>query len=653
MKYIYFILIFFLVQILNGQSVSLTVVDFESGEPLSLANIVVKRNSNIVKGRATDFSGQVLINLFQSGTYDIETSFIGYKTQIHKGIEVFECDTTKLLVKLHEENQELEDVIVEWYCPIIDPDKTGYCITSSSSTSHACFGVSNSKRFYYTTLKKEFNPIFGSIDLSSMSSGQIVYLTEYEKSIGFFKNESYSKLEENAFLDSRFNPVSTFSIDVDRASYTNVRRFIDNEEKPPKDAVRIEEMINYFDYDYPKPKQDLFEVYTELSQSPWNKSNQLLHIGLVSKTVELDQTLPSNFVFLIDVSGSMKDDNKLPLVKETLKMITNKMRKEDQVSIVVYAGEAGCTLKSTSGENKTEILNAVTKLEAEGSTAGGKGIELAYKIALEQFIEGGNNRIILATDGDFNVGISSNLSLEKLIEEKRKLNIYITVLGYGMGNYKDDKLELLANKGNGNYAYIDHIDEAKDFLVNGFYSALYTVAKDVKLQLEFNPKYVKSYRLIGYENRMLANTDFIDDMKDAGEIGGGQSVTALYEIIPVKVVPKTILKYQKIRVSRDLCNLKIRYKEPDKVKSIELIKSIPKKLIPLDQTSDRFRFSAAVAMFGHILRESKFQNGAICKDVIALAKASKIDDDNGYKGEFIRLVRTYKNSIQTVSDNSK
>ena len=653
MKYIYFILIFFLVQILNGQSVSLTVVDFESGEPLSLANIVVKRNSNIVKGRATDFSGQVLINLFQSGTYDIETSFIGYKTQIHKGIEVFECDTTKLLVKLHEENQELEDVIVEWYCPIIDPDKTGYCITSSSSTSHACFGVSNSKRFYYTTLKKEFNPIFGSIDLSSMSSGQIVYLTEYEKSIGFFKNESYSKLEENAFLDSRFNPVSTFSIDVDRASYTNVRRFIDNEEKPPKDAVRIEEMINYFDYDYPKPKQDLFEVYTELSQSPWNKSNQLLHIGLVSKTVELDQTLPSNFVFLIDVSGSMKDDNKLPLVKETLKMITNKMRKEDQVSIVVYAGEAGCTLKSTSGENKTEILNAVTKLEAEGSTAGGKGIELAYKIALEQFIEGGNNRIILATDGDFNVGISSNLSLEKLIEEKRKLNIYITVLGYGMGNYKDDKLELLANKGNGNYAYIDHIDEAKDFLVNGFYSALYTVAKDVKLQLEFNPKYVKSYRLIGYENRMLANTDFIDDMKDAGEIGGGQSVTALYEIIPVKVVPKTILKYQKIRVSRDLCNLKIRYKEPDKVKSIELIKSIPKKLIPLDQTSDRFRFSAAVAMFGHILRESKFQNGATCKDVIALAKASKIDDDNGYKGEFIRLVRTYKNSIQTVSDNSK
>ncbi len=345
--------------------------------------------------------------------------------------------------------------------------------------------------------------------------------------------ESYAGLAENGYKDPLRDPYSTFSIDVDNASYSNVRRFINLGQEVPADAVRIEEMINYFKYDYPKATgEHPFSVYTEAGICPWNKGHYLLHVGLRGKDIDKDELPPSNLVFLIDVSGSMDQPNKLPLLKSAFGLLVSELRAEDRVAMVVYAGAAGVVLESTPGNNKEAIMQALDKLQAGGSTAGGAGLTLAYKIAEKNFIKGGNNRIILATDGDFNVGVSDNTSMEKLVEEKRGLGVYMTVLGFGMGNIKDDKMEIIADKGNGNYAYIDNIQEARRVLVQEFGGTLFTIAKDVKFQIEFNPAYVKAYRLVGYENRMLADKDFNDDTKDAGEMGAGHTVTALYEIIP-------------------------------------------------------------------------------------------------------------------------
>ena len=364
-----------------------------------------------------------------------------------------------------------------------------------------------------------------------------------------FNTESYGDITENGYRDPLRAPYSTFSIDVDNASYSNVRRFINLGQQVPVDAVRIEEMVNYFKYDYPKAEDGQpFSVYTETGICPWNKNHYLLHIGLRGKDIEKSELPPSNLVFLLDVSGSMDEPTKLPLLKAAFGMLVSELRAQDRVAIVVYAGAAGVVLESTPGNRKEVIMQALDKLQAGGSTAGGQGIMLAYKIAEKNFIREGNNRIILATDGDFNVGVSDNASMERLVEEKRGLGVYMTVLGFGMGNIKDDKMEIIADKGNGNYAYIDNIQEARRVLVREFGGTLFTIAKDVKFQVEFNPAFVRSYRLVGYENRILNDEDFNDDTKDAGEMGAGHTVTALYEIIPAgsdEIVPLVDpLRYQ-------------------------------------------------------------------------------------------------------------
>jgi Ca-activated chloride channel family protein len=480
--------------------------------------------------------------------------------------------------------------------------------------------------------------------------------------------ESYAGLAENGYRDPLKAPYSTFSIDVDNASYSNVRRFINLGQKVPADAVRVEEMINYFKYDYPKATgEHPFSVYTEAGICPWNKNHYLLHIGLRGKDIDKDELPASNLVFLIDVSGSMNYPNKLPLLKSAFGLLVSELRAQDRVAIVVYAGAAGVVLESTPGNNKEVIMQALDQLQAGGSTAGGAGLMLAYKIAERNFIKGGNNRIILATDGDFNVGVSDNKSMERLVEEKRGLGVYMTVLGFGMGNIKDDKMEIIADKGNGNYAYIDNIQEARRVLVKEFGGTLFTIAKDVKFQVEFNPAYVKSYRLVGYENRILADEDFNDDTKDAGEMGAGHTVTALYEIVPAgsdetglptvdplryqgagagsgmkgsEDVPGGSMRPSRRDVSGELCNIKLRYKDPEELSSKMFSRTVNTDIKKAGETTDRYRFSAAVAAFGMILRDSKYRGNATLSDVITLASGARGSDPDGYRAEFIRLVQS-------------
>lgn len=462
-------------------------------------------------------------------------------------------------------------------------------------------------------------------------------------------DEDYESFVENAFESPKTAPLSTFSIDVDNASYTNVRRMINNGQKVPKDAVRVEEMVNFFRYNYAQPNdQHPFAIQTELSHSPWNTDTKILKIGLQGKNIPTLDLPASNLVFLIDVSGSMSDPNKLPLLKQSMKILVNELRAKDKVSIVVYAGAAGLVLPPTSGDEKETINTALEKLNAGGSTAGGEGITLAYKIAAENFIKGGNNRVILATDGDFNVGSSSNTDMENLIEEKRKSGVFLTCLGYGMGNYKDSKMEILANKGNGNYAYIDTIQEANRFLGKEFKGSMFAIAKDVKIQIEFNPNQVKAYRLIGYENRKLRPEDFKNDAIDAGELGSNHSVTALYEIIPAGSKSKFYTEVDELKYTtttptenkytNELATIKFRYKKPDGDQSIEMVQTIENKSTLLENASDDFKFSNAVAWFGLKLRDSKLIANSSSKDIIALAKQGLSNDSEGYKAEFIRLV---------------
>ncbi len=470
---------------------------------------------------------------------------------------------------------------------------------------------------------------------------------EYEPN---WNTEEYSTIHENGFKKVTDDPLSTFSIDVDAASYSNMRRFINNGQLPPKDAVRIEEMINYFGYNYEQPTgNDPFSINTEVAKAPWNDEHILVQVGLQGKKLAMENLPPSNIVFLLDVSGSMNAPNKLPLLKSSLKMLTNELRPQDKVSIVVYAGAAGLVLEPTDGDNKQKIMEALDRLEAGGSTAGGAGIQLAYETAKKNFVKGGNNRVILATDGDFNIGESSNAAMERLIEDKRQEGVFLTLLGFGMGNYKDSKMEILADKGNGNYAYIDTMKEAKKVLVNEFGGTLFTIAKDVKIQVEFNPAHVQGYRLIGYENRLLNNEDFNDDKKDAGELGSGHTVTAIYEIIPTGVDSEFIkdidpLKYQDTQVSNtsksnELLTVKFRYKEPDGETS-KLISQAVKK--GTKNASENLNWATAVAGFGMILRDSEFKGDLTFNQVIQLAKSAKGEDKFGYRAEFIQLVELAK-----------
>ncbi|MEY4538359.1 MAG: hypothetical protein RLZZ306_116 [Bacteroidota bacterium] len=621
--------------LVNAQERTITgKVTDETGS--SMPGVVVKIKERNV-GVMTDSLGKFSINIKNTDKI-LMFSFVGY---LHSEIKI--DNKTLILVTMQADSKALDEVVVIGYGTLKKKDFTGAISEMKSQPN-------GSKIKMEAPLLQGRMPGISIRGTSSAPQNYPHSLVEYDTQNN--NSEEYKSEKEIGFKATDKDPQTTFSIDVDRAAYTNVRRFINNGQMPPKDAIRIEEMINYFDYNYAQPKgKEPVNIETEISDSPWNKGLKILHIGLQAKTIPTDNLPASNLVFLIDVSGSMSESNKLPLVKSAFKLLTDQLREQDHVAIVVYAGAAGLVLPPTSGKDKTKIKDALDNLSAGGSTAGGAGIELAYKTALENFVKGGNNRVILATDGDFNVGVSSIESLEKLVENKRKSGIFLSVLGFGMGNYKDSKMETISDKGNGNYAYIDNLSEAEKVFVKEFGGTLFTVAKDVKLQLEFNPKYVKAYRLIGYENRALANEDFKNDAKDAGEMGSGHTVTAIYEIIPAGIESSFLpdkLKYQQFTqtfmgsISEEVCTVKIRYKQPDSDKSVQIEEVVKDTHITLEKTSENFRFSAAVASFGLLLRNSDFKGSANYEQVVNLAKNAFGKDSEGYRAEFLKLVKTTK-----------
>ncbi|HUM48002.1 MAG TPA: von Willebrand factor type A domain-containing protein, partial [Chitinophagales bacterium] len=493
------------------------VYDAATKEAIPFANIVLEMNGQQKGFGETDDSGIYTIQPIPSGIYDLKVSYLGYKPVLMKGVMITADKITYKDFAMNSALETLKDVVVTSF-RMVEADKT----SSGSTITRDEISHVSSKKSKYASLsvgvKNDVTSISGARDYSTVYYiDGVAVQNNFSPDLG---NEEYKSPNENKFIKVMNEPLSTFSIDVDKASYSNVRRFITDGTLPPSEAVRIEEMINYFDYDYPDPAgEDPFSINTEISECPWNNGHQLIHIGLQGKKIEWDQVPPNNLVFLIDVSGSMTATDKLPLLKWCFRLLVEQLREEDRVAIVVYAGNAGEVLSSTSGNKKEKILQAIDDLEAGGSTAGGAGIDLAYKIAKENFRANGNNRVILATDGDFNVGVSSDDELQKLIEGKRSEGIFLTVLGFGTGNYKDSKMEMLADKGNGNYAYVDNILEGQKIFVKELGATLFTIAKDVKLQVEFNPAKVKAYRLIGYENRMLNKEDFNGGKKDAGELG--------------------------------------------------------------------------------------------------------------------------------------
>lgn len=644
-------------------------------DPVIFANVVLFKGGVRVGVKSTDFDGNYKFENLEEGVYEIEVSYIGFDLQKIKGIKVEIGKTNRVDIIMTGREVQLEEVVVtEYKVPLIEQDNTtqGAVLTSDdirNLPTRNINGLTTNTAGISTAKKDKAVKIRGSRSKATdyyadgirvsgnLSSNQPIALPDSKmptdpqrpKEI-VENNESYDQIQENSFKAVTTEAVSTFSIDVDAASYSNLRRFINSGYEPPVDAVRIEEMVNYFDYDYPTPTNgEPFQVITEYAECPWAKDHKLLHIGLQGMKISNDNLPATNLVFLIDVSGSMNSSNKLPLLKESFKLLVQNLRRQDRVAMVVYAGAAGLVLPPTSGKDKQAILNALNELSAGGSTAGGAGIQLAYKTARENFIEGGNNRVILATDGDFNVGMSDDNQLVKLIEKERESGVFLTVMGFGRGNYKDAKMQKLANKGNGNHAYIDQLSEAKKVLVNEFGGTLFTIAKDVKLQLEFNPAQVKGFRLIGYENRLLNREDFDDDTKDAGELGAGHTVTALYEIIPNDVespfLANTDLKYQEItstpksEFKDELMTVKLRYKPRDGNKSKLIKHSVDAKALKLNESSDNFRWSASVAAFGMLLRDSKFKGDASFKNISDLAKAAKGKDENGYRKEFIELIQ--------------
>ncbi|MEM6723251.1 MAG: von Willebrand factor type A domain-containing protein, partial [Bacteroidota bacterium] len=493
----------------HGQRIQGKVTDEGSGEPLPFASVSLLKEGVMITGADTDFDGNYVITGFDPGTYSIKVEFVGYSTKQIDGI-VIGVRTVPLDIQLIEGETLDEVVIVDYMTPMIQQDNTASGQTLDMSRSRSSRSSSRASR-------------------SKKSSTQWSVPS----------NETYSEIAENDFHSTKKEPLSTFSIDVDKAAYANVRRMLNQGQKPPADAVKVEEMINYFDYDYAKPENGaVFSLNTELGACPWNPDHHLLHIGIKGKDLNPAERVQNNLVFLLDVSGSMSSENKLPLVKSSLKLLVDKLDDNDLVSIVVYAGAAGVVLNPTKVAEKASITEALDRLYAGGSTAGGEGIQLAYDLAAQHFLPEGNNRIILATDGDFNVGISNTSALKTLIKEKRESGIFLTCLGFGMGNYRDDMLETLAQKGNGNHAYIDSMQEAYLILGKEMLGTLFAIAKDVKIQIEFNPTHVQEYRLIGYENRLLQKEDFLDDKKDAAELGAGHTVTAIYEIIPIGVKTK-------------------------------------------------------------------------------------------------------------------
>jgi Ca-activated chloride channel family protein len=587
-----------------------------SGGSIPGAQVELSRSGLPTLTRVTDVSGAFIFHNVQSGTYDLRVTLTGFSP--HRARVAVKADATVNVNVVLRVAGVAETVAVQAEAPMID----------SRSASRS------------TTLRAD--------GLLATSPPPGVRAMPYGGLVDF-NTEAYDHIAENAFHHVIADPLSTFSIDVDTASYANVRRFLNSGALPPPDAVRIEELINYFRFEYAHPPNDQpFSVTTEIAPCPWNKAHTLALVGLQARPVDADNVSGRNLVFLIDVSGSMMPADKLPLVRTAMRMLVDTLTPRDRLAIVVYAGASGLVLPSTSGADKERIHEAIARLEAGGSTNGGAGIQLAYKIAEEQFVKGGINRVVLATDGDFNVGVTNQGDLIRLIEQERTTGIFLSVLGVGTGNVKDSTMEKLADHGNGNYAYLDSLHEARKVLVKEAGATLVTIAKDVKIQIEFNPANVSAYRLIGYENRMLRKEDFNDDRKDAGEIGAGHTVTALYEIVPAGVkmdLPKVDpLKYQREspRVAErtdfmrdELMTVKLRYKAPDGDQSRLITVPVKNRA---GELSANVGFAAAVAEFGMLLRRSDYRGSATHTDAAALARKFRGADPDGYRAEFVKLV---------------
>lgn len=609
------------------------ITDDQNGLPVSGATVQVKGTQSSSNSGP---EGRFSITVSGSSAILVFTA-IGYDS---KEIKV-KNDGKELKVKLKAAGKSLDEVVVAGYGTQKDMKEYEYNPPAPATLSYS---------------KRQRGVVMRGVSSISMNRGEqqkepvCIRNDRFRTGKADFNTESYDGIVESRFLTATENPLSTFSIDVDGAAYSNVRRFLQMGQLPPEGAVRIEELINYFHYDYPQPtKEDPFSINTEIGDCAWSPHHKLVMVGLQGRKIPTENLPASNLVFLIDVSGSMMEPDKLPLVKASMKLLVDQLREQDKVALVVYAGNAGLVMPSTSGSNKQRIKNAIDRLEAGGSTAGGAGIQLAYRVARQNFIGGANNRVILCTDGDFNVGVSSDSELERLIGKESKSGIFLTVLGYGMGNYKDSKMQKLADKGNGNHEYIDNLNEARKVLVNEFGGTLFTIAKDVKLQVEFNPDKVQAYRLIGYENRMLNKEDFNNDQKDAGELGSGHTVTALYEIIPVGVKNDFMegtdpLKYQQNQRpavasgGNEIMTIKFRYKKPDQDISKLIVHPVIDRHLTLNQTSSNFRFVSAVAEFGMLLRDSEFKQRSTFNNARALAKEALGKDAEGYRAEFLSLL---------------
>jgi Ca-activated chloride channel family protein len=577
-----------------------------AGAPIANAQVIVVGTAFQA---LSDSAGRYRLADIPVGRHTIRAAFIGYKSTQVTEVLVRENLTTTVDILLEVTAVELQEI---------------------------------------TVVTQDALPLSPRAEASSVTTGP----SSAEFGVPAWNTENYASIEESRFLVTAASPRSTFSIDVDAASYTNVRRFLTNGQRPPPDAVRIEELLNYFRYDYPEPRGGApFSVTTDVAVTPWAPEHRLLRIGIKGRALETRKVPPSNLVFLLDVSGSMAEPNKLPLVKQGFRLLVQELRAEDQVAIVVYAGAAGLVLPPTPGSDKATILAALDRLEAGGSTAGGAGLRLAYDVVRGSYRPDRNNRVILATDGDFNVGESSDAAMVRLIEERRDQGVFLTVLGFGTGNLKDSRMEQIADKGNGHYAYVDNLSEARRMFVREFAGTLVTIAKDVKIQVEFNPAKVAAYRLVGYENRALRTEDFADDRKDAGELGAGHTVTALYEIVPVGTSMAGTghdldsLRYQTVSLrsgatrTDEWLTVQLRYKEPAGTRS-RLLSHAVRVREQIAEPEGDFRFATAVAGFGLVLRNSSYRGTATLDQVLALARGSEGADPDGARAEFVRLVES-------------
>ena len=615
------------------------------GSPIAYANVMLKGTSF---GTITDEKGKFLIKNIPPGNYVVSCFLMGYTTSDIENVHITINETKTLNITLKKNTLEGSAIIVKDQESVINKAATGSERSYSSDAPAIAISNNNnsSKNYQYwqDSNDQNFENNGYHIDHSMRPHHYFYYPPRYN-------TEEYKAINPYPFYYAFNDPVSTFSIDVDNATYSNLRRLLNYDQLPRFDVVRIEEMINYFKYNYPEPlKKDPVSISSELGKCLWNENHDIVKIGIKGKELKDNELLPANLVFLIDVSGSMQGHNKLPLVKQSLKKLVQQLNPQDRVSIVTYASQVGVKLESTPITERNRILQAIDELYSGGSTAGGQGLVLAYDQAMKGFNKNNNNRILLCTDGDFNVGLQSDKSMEELVTQYRTTGVFISVLGFGMGNYKDSKMEIIADKGNGNYYYIDDLIEANRVLVSELKGTLNTIAKDVKIQVEFNPAKVRAYRLIGYENRALKNEDFKNDLVDAGEIGSGQTVTVLYEIVKNNSKETDLnaseLKYQTKKYSPEAVNsnelftLKLRYKEPNGDKSIEM-NHIVKDVYKNPNTKD-FNFACSVAGFGMLLQKSKFREDLSYETIIKLAQNSLGEDNDGYRKEFISLLEKAK-----------